>query len=395
MLEFVNRRGSDCYKWDSDNAVGTLPLWVADMDFKASPAIRRALARRLEHGVFGYSCTPAAYYEAVSRWFARRHGWEGIRREQLITVTGVVPAISAVLRAHRMLLDEQGRSDERLRVMTLTPAYNCFFSCISNLDAELVECRLVDHDGRFEIDFADFEKRLEGCDILLLCNPHNPTGRVWTRDELQMITAMCDVYGTFVVADEIHCEFTMPGHSYTPYATIAENDDYCVLTSASKAFNIAGLQCACIYVPDAETYGRIDRAVNIHEVGELNVFGTGATIAAYNESEQWLDEINSLIADNYGYLREFVKSELPSFRLTLMEGTYLAWLRLPKALALSATDLCDKLAKQEHVLFNPSEMYGAEGYIRINLATSTEVLAEALRRLADGYREISAGGARV
>ena len=391
MLEFVNRSGSDCYKWDSEHAKGNLPLWVADMDFKAAPAIRTAMQKRLDHGVFGYGIVPQAYYNAVISWFSRRHQWNGIKREQLLCTIGVVPAIAAILRA----IKDIHRAENKhlpLRVLTLTPAYNCFLSCISNLECELVDCHLnavskqdpeittgkLEH---FEVNWQDFEKKAAESDIFLLCNPHNPTGRVWTQQELSRMAQICNSHSLFVVSDEIHCEFTFPGHCYTPFAKVALNNNFCVCTSASKAFNIAGLQCANIFIPDIHVYAAVEHAVNIHEVCDLNPFGVVAAVAAYNESEDWINELNDYVLGNYNYLRRFIAEQLPALSLSDMEGTYLAWLNI-KALNIPAEELCCKLSAEEQVLFNPSEMYGSEGYIRINLATSRDIVEQACGRLA-------------
>lgn len=376
MLEYIDRRGSDCYKWDSEQAQSTLPLWVADMDFKAAKPIRDAMQRRLDHGVFGYSIVPQANYDAVASWFERRHGWKGINRDNLLYTTAVVPAISAILAAL------QGRkSGAALRVMTFTPAYNCFFSCIENMGCELVECPLVLRDNRFEINWDDMEDKAQAADVFLLCNPHNPTGRVWSRDELEHMAAIMRRHHLFVLSDEIHCEFAFPGHSYTPFATIVIDDtDFCVCTSASKAFNIAGLLCADIYVPNPQLFAQINHALEIHEVNGLNPFGLVAQVAAYNESEAWLDELNAYVYANFCYLRDFLHDQLPMLRLHETEGTYLAWVNI-EATGMSAETFCRRLATEQHVLLNPSGMYGGKGYVRINLATSREVLAEALLRM--------------
>lgn len=371
MIEYVNRSGTSCYKWDSDESRGLLPLWVADMDFKVAQPIMDALQQRLDHGVFGYQYVPQAYYDAVSDWFARRHDWQGITRDNIICTTGVVSAISAILRA----MTKPGDG-----VVLQTPAYNCFFSCLANLECRLLNNPLVDHDGHFEFNWQHFEEQVSQSKVFLLCNPHNPTGRVWTREELTQMATICERHNVFVIADEIHCEFTFPGVAYTPYATVAKTTNYCACTSPSKAFNIAGLHSANIIVPDADIGQRIDRAVNIHEVGELNPFGVDALIAAYNECESWLDELQLLIYDNYCYLCDFMQINLPQLKVSRAEGTFMVWVNV-SALAMSSEELCQRLAGKEKVLFNPAEMYGGKGYIRINIATSREVLTEALQRL--------------
>ena len=373
QLEYVDRKGSECYKWDSECAEGCLPLWIADMDFAAAKPIREAMQRRLDHGVFGYSIVPQANYDAVASWFERRHGWKGINRDNLLYTTAVVPAISAIFAA----LQKTGK----LRILTFTPAYNAFFNCIENMGCELVGCPLVLRGNRFEINWADVEEKAKAADVFLLCNPHNPTGRVWTRGELERLADIMRREHLFVLSDEIHCEFAFPGHDYTPFASIVINDtDFCVCTSASKAFNIAGLLCANIYVPNKDLFKQINHALEVHEVNGLNPFGLVAQVAAYNESEAWLDALNEYVYGNYCYLREFIERELPKLRIHETEGTYLGWVNIA-AYGMTAETFCRELAKKGHVLFNPSEMYGAEDYIRINLATSREVLIEALNRL--------------
>lgn len=394
MLEYIDRKHSDCYKWDSECAQDCLPLWVADMDFAAAAPIREAMRRRLEHGVFGYSIVPQANYDAVASWFERRHGWKGINRDNLLYTTAVVPAVSAIFAALELRMAEYRRKagkpteNEPLRILTFTPAYNCFFSCIENMGCELVASPLVLRDNRFEINWEDVEAKAKTADVFLLCNPHNPTGRVWSRAELERLADIMRREHLFVLSDEIHCEFAFPGHAYTPFASIVINDtDFCVCTSASKAFNIAGLLCANIFVPNKELFAQINHALEIHEVNGLNPFGLVAQVAAYNESEAWLDELNAYVYDNFCYLRDFLRERLPMLVLHETEGTYLAWVNI-SALGMSAEAFCTDLAQRGHVLFNPSEMYGAEHYIRINLATSREVLAEALNRLEKYVRSL-------
>lgn len=368
MLEYVDRTGSDCYKWDSDHAAGSLPLWVADMDFKAAPAILAAMQHRLDHGVFGYTRVPDAYYNALSGWFSRRHNWHTISRKNTIYTIGVVPAIAAILRAKTQPGD---------KVMTQLPAYNCFLSCIRNASCQLVSNELVCRDNHFEIDWETFEREVSSCRVFILCNPHNPTGRFWTTEELTRIADICERHQVYVISDEIHCEFAFPSCHYTPYATIAQSNNYCVCTAASKAFNIAGLQCANIFVPNADDYALIDKAININEVCDINPFGIVALIAAYNESEPWLEELNQLIYSNYLLLQSMLATARFNLPLTRMEGTYLAWVNI-RSTGHSAEQLCQRLLQQEKVLFNPSEMYGVSGYIRINLATSRENVEAAI-----------------
>ena len=370
MIRYINRRDSDCYKWDSECAKDNLPLWVADMDFEAAPAILRALKKRVDHGVFGYQHVPDCYFEAVRSWFERRHHWTGITPENTIPTIGVVPAVAAVLRAMTRPGD---------KVLMHTPAYNCFFRCLDNAGCRLVESPLICRNAHYEIDWKDMEQKLPGCKALLLCNPHNPTGRIWTRDELSRLAEMCRREHVFVIADEIHCEFAFPGQEYTPFATIAQDDYFCVCTSPSKAFNIAGLQCGNIYCTNEQAQAAIRQAVDANEVGNINCLAVYSLMAAYNESEQWITELMQLVYGNWCFIREFIRENNLPLSLTEMEGTYLAWVALPEG-TLSA-GFCEALAKEQHVLFNPSDMYGTEGFIRINMATSREMLAEAMQRM--------------
>lgn len=290
----VSRCGTNSYKWDSMQAdKDVLPLWVADMDFRTAPAITEALAKRVQHGIFGYVRVPDEYYTAVTRWFERRHDWH-IDKEWMIYTSGVVPAISAVIKA----LTEPGDG-----VVVQTPVYNCFFSSIRNNGCRIVSNPLIYEGGTYHIDFDDLECKTaeSGVKLLLLCNPHNPAGRVWTREELSRIGEICQRNNVMVISDEIHCELVFPGHTYTPFASVCNehlwNSVICV--SPSKSFNIAGLQIANIIARDEEVRRRIDHAININEVCDVNPFGIEATIAAYNDGEDWLMQLLDYLKANY------------------------------------------------------------------------------------------------
>ncbi len=271
--KIVNRRGTGSVKWDSRPDV--LPLWVADMDFETAPCILEALRRRVEHGVFGYTLVRDDYYEALIDWFSSRHLYE-FKREDVIYTSGVVPALSAIIKG----LTKPGDG-----VIVQTPVYNCFFSSIRNNGCRVVENPFIREDisdtkFTYHINFEELEHLAADPSntMLILCNPHNPVGRVWTREELERIHEICVSNGVEVVSDEIHCELTMPGFRYTPYGTVDHDAVVCV--SPSKAFNIAGLQIANIISPDSSKRALIDRAININEVCDVNPFGVEALIAA-------------------------------------------------------------------------------------------------------------------
>ena len=379
----INRRGTNSYKWDIVKEEDVIPLWVADMDFKAAPAILEALKKRVEHGVFGYTLVPDSYYEAIINWFAHRHNWQ-IDRSWIIYTTGVVPAVSCAIKA----LTLPGE-----KVLIQTPDYNCFFSSIKNNGCEVAENELVRRGDSYEVDFEDFERQCadEKTTVFLLCNPHNPAGRVWTKEELERMNDICLAHGVRVISDEIHCELVMPGHRFTPFAAISNacRDNSVVLNSLTKAFNIAGLQIANIICADPAMRRRIDRAVNINEVCDVNPFGVVALQAAYNESEEWLDSLNHYIWGNYLALKEFIAKELPRLEVARLEGTYLAWVDI-KATGLTSDEAYEKLMKEGRVYVNSGTMYGrraGEGYLRINLACPRATLLEGLKRMGGVLRQ--------
>lgn len=385
--ELIPRRGTNSYKWDGADGDDVLPLWVADMDFRTAPEIINALTRRVAHGIFGYTRVSEAYYDAVTGWFLRRHGWR-IDREWIIYTSGVVPALSAIIKA----LTRPGDG-----VLVQTPVYNCFFSSIRNNGCEIVESPLIYENNTYSIDFDDFERKASDprVKLMLLCNPHNPAGRVWTRDELVRIGNICLRNGVRVVADEIHCELVFPGHSYIPFASLADAfdghaEDFLANTitcvSPSKAFNIAGLQIANIVTSDDEVRSRIDRAINDNEVCDVNPFGVEALIAAYNSGGEWLDELITYLHDNYRCLCDFFARHLPQLGVTRLEGTYLVWVDC-RSLGISSEELCSRLLREQHLWLNEGIMYGqaGEGFVRINIACPRSRLMEALERLKRSF----------
>ena len=373
--EIIDRRGTNCVKWDSAENPDVLPMWVADMDFRTAPAIIDALRRRMDHGIFGYTRVPQSYYEAVTGWFARRHGWN-IDKDWIIYTSGVVPALSAIIKALTVPGD---------KVLIQTPVYNCFFSSIRNNGCEIVESPLMYADNTYSIDFEDLERKASDPKVkaMILCNPHNPAGRVWNRDELIRIGEICIRHDVVVIADEIHCELVMPGYEYTPFASISEefsrHSVSCV--SPSKAFNIAGLQIANIVCADAGRRAKIDRAININEVCDVNPFGVIALQAAYNEGGEWLDQLLEYIHGNYEYMRRFCEEHLPDFPITKSEGTYLVWMDCRK-FGMTSAELEKVLIQDAKLWLNAGTMYGkdGEGFMRWNIACPRALMIEGLKR---------------
>lgn len=378
----TERRGTDSYKWDSAPETDIIPLWVADMDFETFPCITEALQRRVAHGIFGYTRVPEAYYEAVCNWFGKHHGWH-INREDIIYTSGVVPAVSAVIKALTLPGDQ---------VIVQGPVYNCFFSSIRNNGCEMVSNSLIynKEELRYEIDFDDLERKLahERARLMLICNPHNPGGRVWTRDELTRVAELCRKYGVRVVSDEIHCELTLYDNEYVPFGSLPDELSHGSITccSPSKAFNTAGLQIANIVCLDAEVRNRIDRAININEVCDVNPFGVIALQAAYSdEGYEWLTQLRAYISSNYDLLRERFARELPKCKVMRMEGTYLAWIDCSE-LHISSDEIEEMLMHENKVWVNAGSMYGTEGaaFIRINMACTSELLNEGITRIVNG-----------
>lgn len=371
-----DRRGSGSYKWDSVPEPDMIPLWVADMDFKTAPCVIEALARRVDHGVFGYTLVDDSYYEALTGWFASRHGYD-IDSRMVIYTSGVVPAISAIIKA----LARPGEG-----VIVQTPVYNCFFSSIRNNGCRIVESPLLREDlspseFTYRIDFDDLERKAAdpANTLLLLCNPHNPAGRIWSREELAKVADICRRHGVRVVSDEIHCELTMPGLEYVPYATVDPSGVICL--SPSKAFNTAGLQIANIVCPDDSVRRAVDRAININEVCDVNPFGVAALKAAYTpEGAAWLDALRGYIAGNYELTREAIARELPGCPMATLEATYLPWIDV-SALGIPSEELEERLKTEAKVWVNCGEMYGRGGFIRLNIACPRQRLREGLERV--------------
>lgn len=377
--EIVNRRGTNCVKWDVENEDGIIPMWVADMDFPAAPAIRKAVEARAKHGVYGYTIVPDSYYRAITSWFKRRHGWT-IDKEWIIYTTGVIPAISAAIKALTMPGEQ---------VLIQTPVYNCFFSSIKNQGCQILENPLKRNGNSYVVDWDDFERKCadEKTTVFLLCNPHNPSGRVWTEAELARMNEICLRHRVAVVSDEIHCELVMPGNKFTPFAAVNEDckNNGVTLNSPTKNFNIAGLQIANIVCANPVWRRRIDRAINIFEVCDVNPFGPVALETAYNDSENWMDELNEYLFANYQLLCDTFAKELPQYEVMRLEGTYLVWVDVRPS-GLTSDEVTEKLLKEGKVQVNSGTMYGqttGEGYVRINIACPRATLIEGLKRMVD------------
>lgn len=381
--EIVDRHGTHSVKWDKCDNNDIIPMWVADMDFKAAPCIIDAMKDRLEHGIFGYANVPEEFYTSIINWFQRRHNWT-INRDWIEYTTGVVPAFDAVLKA----ITKPGEN-----VVVLTPVYNCFFTCIESNKCKTVEVPLTyDDNYAYTIDFKALEQALSdnNTHTLLFCNPHNPAGRVWTKDELLEVNKLCIKHGVTVISDEIHCEMMMPGYHYTPFASIsAEAQNNCITCgSPSKSFNIAGLQAAFITCSNPIQKALINQALIDNQVCSINPFGLEAFMAAYNHGESWILQFNEYLAGNFNLMCDMMNKELPQFHITPIEGTYLAWINVTPT-GMTSAQVTQKILDDGKVLVNDGAMYGkaGDGFIRINLATPRSLVKEATQRIINAMKQ--------
>lgn len=374
----TSRRNTNSLKWDIGE--NELPMWVADMDFKTAPAVIATVEKRAKEGIFGYTVLPDEWYTAISDWWESRHGM-AIPREWLIFCTGVVPAISSIVKRITNVGD---------RVVLLTPVYDIFFHSVENAGRAVLESRLVrDGTGAYRIDFADLEKKLAEplATMMILCNPHNPVGRIWTKEELAKIGALCRAHGVVLLSDEIHCDLTDPGKNYVPFASVSDEcrDLSVTCLSASKAFNLAGLQSAAVAVPNPRLREKVERGLNSDEVAEPNCFAPIATVAAFREGGEWLDALREYLAENKRVATEFIKEKIPEIRVTPGEATYLLWLDC-KRLSENTDSLRDVIRETTGLYLSAGSSYRGDGahFLRMNIACQKSTLLRGLSLLREG-----------
>lgn len=379
----TDRSGTLSYKWDVKP--GELPMWVADMDFEVAPPIKDAILKRAEHGIFGYTMTPDAYFEAVSKYWERRHGYR-IPTEHMIYSNGVVAAISSIVRKLTTPAEN---------VLIQAPVYNIFYNSIINNGRNVLSSDLV-YDGHgYSINFEDLEEKLARpqTSLMILCNPHNPVGRIWTRDELARIGELCHKHGVTVLSDEIHCDITDPAtEGYVPFAAVNELCRRISVTAvaSSKTFNLAGLQSACLFAEDPVLRHRVWRGVNTDEVGEPNAFSMQANIAAFTECDEWVDEMLAYVFENKRIACEFINNEINGMKAAFSEATYLLWIDI-SAVAEDSVDFCEKLRETTGLYLSDGAEYGAPGrsFVRMNLATQRARVLDGLERLKRGAQQYS------
>lgn len=378
----TERRNTNSLKWDV--AQGELPMWVADMDFQTAPEIREAIMKRAEHGIFGYSVIPDAWYEAYIQWWKMRHGYT-MERDWLIFCTGVVPAISSIVR--KMTTPAE-------KVLIQTPVYNIFFNSILNNGRQVLESPLR-YDGKeYRIDFADLEEKLSDPQtaLMILCNPHNPTGKIWDRQTLEKIGALCSRHHVTVVSDEIHCDLTDPGESYVPFASVSETCRQISITcmAPTKAFNLAGLQTAAVSVPDEVLRHKVWRALNTDEAAEPNAFAVEAAVTAFTRGADWLDALRDYLYENKKLAEAYIEKEIPDVRAVASQATYLLWLDC-SGLIGCGREAAGFLRRETGLYLSEGSQYGGNGadFLRMNIACPRAVLKDGLERLKNGLAAYS------
>ena len=384
--QVIDRRNTNSLKYDfaveRHRPADVLPLWVADMDFRAPEPVLDALRRSVEHGIFGYSDVKADYYQAISDWFLQHFGWQ-TRPEWMVNTPGVVFALAMAVRA----LTQPGDA-----VLVQPPVYYPFFGVIRDNDRKVVENELRYQDGRYTIDFRDFEEKIvsQKVKLFLLCSPHNPVGRVWSREELQQIGRICRAHDVYVVSDEIHCDFAFAEHPHTVFldANPELADRAIVCTAPSKTFNLAGLQTSNIWIPDAGIRASFCKEIDRSGYSQLNTLGLVACQAAYTAGGEWLDQCRAYLRANLDFLRAYLEEHIPEIKLVEPEGTYFAWLDCT-GLDLCRRDLNDLIVKRANLWLDAGHIFGANSaqFQRIVLACPRATLKQALDQLAAAVRE--------
>ena len=372
--KLTNRFGTGSLKWDVNE--GQLPMWVADMDFETAPEIIQALQKRIEHGVFGYQNVTDDWYQAYQSWWNRRHQFK-IERDWLIFCTGVVPAISSIVRKVTTVGEN---------VLVQTPVYNIFFNSIRNNGRNILESPLVYEQGEYHIDFKDLEEKLSNpqTSLFILCNPHNPIGKIWDRETLEKIGELCDRYHVIVVSDEIHCDLTDPGYEYVPFASVSdqcrENSITCI--APTKTFGIPGIQTAAVVVPNPVLRHRVNRGLNTDEVAEPTNFAVAAAVAAFQHGDQWLTELREYLSQNKQYVRDYIGAYIPEIKVVPSNATYLLWLDCSE-LTDDACELQRFIEKHSGLVLTEGEEYGTPGrrFLRLNPACPRSRVQDGMERL--------------
>ncbi|MDD2980749.1 MAG: pyridoxal phosphate-dependent aminotransferase [Hespellia sp.] len=381
--EINDRSNTNSLKWDIKP--NEFPMWVADMDFKTAPAITEAIQKRAATGIYGYNTIPDTWRSAITGWWQRRHHFQ-MNKDWLIFCTGVVPAITCAVKRMTNVGDF---------VLVQTPVYNAFFNSIENHGRHVLENELL-YDGKsYRINFEDLEEKLSHplTTMMILCNPQNPVGTIWSREELEKIGILCARYHVTVVADEIHCDITEPGKEYIPFASVSDvcRDNSITCISATKAFNIAGIQTAAVVIPSEKIFQKMERGLNSEEVAEPNTFAIDTVIAAFTEGADWLDELCTYFSENKKVVTNYIEKNIPDLKVVPSDATYLLWIDAGK-LSQDAEELCTFLRKKTGLYLLSGNHYrgNADQFIRMNIAcpkSQVEAAMEMLKEGIEAYRQ--------
>lgn len=380
----VNRKNTNAIKYDLAKKRGkpedAVSLWVADMDFPTAPCIQKAVAEKAAHGIWGYSRPDNRYYDALKKWYKERHNFE-VQNEWVVNTPGVCFALATAVKA----FTKEGES-----VLIQKPVYYPFFNIINSLQRKVVNSSLILKNNHYEIDFDDFERKIvqENVKMFILCSPHNPGGRVWTKQELQKISEICLAHNVLVVSDEIHSDITFGSNVHTVYGSLSEQalKNSIICTAPSKSFNLAGLQFSNIFIADEKLKKAFSKELDKTGYDEPSVFGIVAATAAYSEGADWFDSVKSYIWENILFAKNYIEENASQIKVLVPEGTYLLWLDFSKT-GLSDSEINDRVLNKAKVWLDRGSMFGKEGekFQRINCATPRIILEDALKRICSQF----------
>lgn len=384
--EIIERKNTDCLKYDwakdifgSDDVI---PMWIADMDFRTPQCIVDVMRKRMEHEIFGYTFLSPQWKPAIINWISRRYNWH-VMEEEIGFVGGIVPAIAYIIQCF---------TNEGDKVLIQPPVYHPYNNVTRDFKRIPVNNPLRLVDGQYEIDFADFEEKAKGCKLFLLCNPHNPGGRVWSAEELRRMAEICAENNVLVVSDEIHCDMTLYGYKHTPFAIVSDAaaQNSITLMAASKTFNIAGLKSSYHITPNANIRERYNEFLRINELDCAHLFASEAVAAAYNHGEEWLNQMIAYVEDNIDFMHDFIKKNMPKLDIIRPQASYLVFIDA-RGLQMPQEELVDFFAKKAKVGMNDGAMFGQEGrgFMRMNVGCPRSVLCKALTQIKTAYDDIN------